>query len=64
MHGDSTLFVRRDEAEQAWKWVDEVSDAWSGAAFKPLDYVAGTWGPEAADLLLSRTGRKWNTRDE
>ena len=64
MHGDSTLFVRRDEAEQAWKWVDEVSEAWSGAAFKPLDYVAGTWGPEAADLLLSRTGRKWNTRDE
>lgn len=64
MHGDSTLFVRRDEAEQAWKWVDEVSDAWSGANFKPLDYVAGTWGPEAADLLLSRTGRRWNTRDE
>lgn len=64
MHGDSTLFVRRDEAEQAWKWVDEVSEAWAGAAFKPLDYVAGTWGPEAADLLLSRTGRKWNTRDE
>ncbi len=64
MHGDSTLFVRRDEAEQAWKWVDEVSEAWSGAAFKPLDYAAGTWGPEAADLLLSRTGRTWNTRDE
>ncbi|MET4685288.1 glucose-6-phosphate dehydrogenase [Brevundimonas faecalis] len=64
MAGDSTLFVRRDEAEQAWKWVDEVSDAWSGANFKPLDYVAGTWGPEAADLLLSRTGRRWNTRDE
>ena len=64
MSGDSTLFVRRDEAEQAWKWVDEVSEAWSGAHFKPLDYVAGTWGPETADLLLSRTGRKWNTRDE
>ena len=61
MAGDSTLFVRRDEAEQAWKWVDEVSEAWKGAAFKPRDYVAGTWGPEAADLLLSRTGRKWNT---
>ena len=53
--GDSTLFVRRDEAEQAWKWVDEVAEA------KPHDYVAGTWGPEAADLLLERTGREWNT---
>ncbi|MCS6624472.1 glucose-6-phosphate dehydrogenase [Roseibacterium beibuensis] len=61
LHGDSTLFVRRDEAEQAWKWVDEVSEAWAGAAFKPHDYAAGTWGPEAADLLLSRTGREWNS---
>jgi glucose-6-phosphate 1-dehydrogenase len=63
LHGDSTLFVRRDEAEQAWKWVDEVSEAWDGAGFKPHDYVAGTWGPAAADLLLSRTGREWNSGD-
>ena len=59
--GDSTLFVRRDEAEQAWKWVDEVSDAWRDAAFKPRYYAAGTWGPREADLLLSRGGRQWNT---
>jgi len=59
--GDSTLFVRRDEAEQAWKWVDEVSDAWRGAAFKPRYYDAGTWGPVEADLLLERDGRAWNT---
>ncbi|MGH7019870.1 MAG: hypothetical protein ACREEY_08325 [Brevundimonas sp.] len=44
--------------------MDEVAEAWSGAHIKPLDYVAGSWGPETADLLLSRTGRKWNTRDE
>ena len=59
--GDSTLFVRRDEAEQAWKWVDEVSDAWRGAAFKPKEYAAGSWGPSEADLLLERGGRAWNT---
>jgi glucose-6-phosphate 1-dehydrogenase len=59
--GDSTLFVRRDEAEQAWKWVDEVSDAWRDAAFKPRYYAAGTWGPREADLLLARTGRQWNS---
>ncbi len=63
MAGDSTLFVRRDEAEEAWRFVDEVADAWAGAAFKPQEYVAGTWGPEAADLLMSRTGRQWNTQD-
>jgi glucose-6-phosphate 1-dehydrogenase len=63
MAGDSTLFVRRDEAEQAWKWVDEVSEAWAGVGFKPHDYPAGTWGPPAAELLLSRTGREWNSGD-
>ncbi|KQW82903.1 glucose-6-phosphate dehydrogenase [Brevundimonas sp. Root1279] len=63
LHGDSTLFVRRDEAEQAWKWVDEVSEAWADGHVKPQEYVAGTWGPEAADFLLSRTGRAWNSSD-
>jgi len=60
MAGDSTLFVRRDEAEQAWRWVDEVADAWAEAGAKPHDYEAGTWGPPEADLLLNRTGREWN----
>jgi len=61
LSGDSTLFVRRDEAEQAWKWVDEVSDAWAESQVKPQEYAAGTWGPDAADMLLARTGREWNT---
>ena len=63
LNGDSTLFVRRDEAEQAWKWVDEVSQAWSDGNVKPQDYVAGTWGPDTADMLMARTGRDWNTID-
>ncbi|QYF86153.1 glucose-6-phosphate dehydrogenase [Brevundimonas sp. PAMC22021] len=63
MNGDNTLFVRRDEAEQAWKWVDEVSEAWEDAAFKPHDYQPGTWGPDEAEMLLARTGRRWNTTD-
>lgn len=63
MNGDNTLFVRRDEAEQAWKWVDEVSEAWEGAGFKPHDYQPGTWGPDEAEMLLARTGRRWNTTD-
>ncbi len=60
LNGDSTLFVRRDEAEQAWKWVDEVSEAWAGARFKPRTYIAGSWGPSEADMLLARSGRRWN----
>ncbi|MFN4041155.1 MAG: glucose-6-phosphate dehydrogenase [Brevundimonas sp.] len=64
MNGDSTLFVRRDEAEQAWRWVDEVAEAWASADIKTEDYQPGSWGPESADLLLSRTGRQWNTRND
>ena len=63
LHGDSTLFVRRDEAEQAWKWVDEVSEAWADGEVKPQEYVAGTWGPDASDMLMARTGREWNVSD-
>ena len=63
MAGDSTLFVRRDEAEQAWKWVDEVSEAWAESGLKPDEYPAGTWGPDSADMLVMRTGREWNTSD-
>ncbi len=64
LNGDSTLFVRRDEAEQAWKWVDEVAEAWGDADIKPQPYDPGTWGPDAADLLLSRTGRRWHVAGE
>jgi len=64
LNGDSTLFVRRDEAEQAWKWVDEVSEAWAEGQVKPIEYVAGTWGPQEASYLLGRTGRSWNVGDD
>lgn len=64
LNGDSTLFVRRDEAEQAWKWVDEVSEAWAEGQVKPIEYPAGTWGPREASYLLARTGRSWNVGDE
>jgi len=63
MAGDSTLFVRRDEAEEAWKWVAEGSAAWDGAAMKVEPDEGGSWGPEAADLLLSRTGRRWSSHE-
>ena len=62
LNGDSTLFVRRDEAEKAWEWVDGVSQAWVDGDVKPLPYRAGTWGPDAADMLMVRTGRDWNTQ--
>jgi len=63
LNGDSTLFVRRDEAERAWEWVDGVSRAWIDGHVKPRPYRPGTWGPDTADMLIARTGRDWNTSD-
>jgi glucose-6-phosphate 1-dehydrogenase len=58
--GDASLFTRADEVEEAWGIVDPIITAW--AESPPPDfpnYEAGSWGPEAADDLLAREGRRW-----
>ncbi|HEX5825972.1 MAG TPA: glucose-6-phosphate dehydrogenase [Candidatus Limnocylindrales bacterium] len=58
--GDASLFTRADEVEEAWGIVDPIVATW--AEMPPPDfpnYEAGTWGPEAADDLLAREGRRW-----
>jgi glucose-6-phosphate 1-dehydrogenase len=59
MLGDATLFARRDEIETAWAWLDPLLRAWEGDAAPLHLYPAGAWGPEAADELLEKDGRKW-----
>lgn len=60
MLGNQYLFVRRDEVEQAWKWVDGIIDAWQDFNESPAAYHAGTWGPITATSLLARGGRNWD----
>jgi glucose-6-phosphate 1-dehydrogenase len=55
LKGDQTLFVRDDEVEAAWKWIDSISAAWQGAATPVQDYPAGSWGPAAAVDFLPVT---------
>jgi glucose-6-phosphate 1-dehydrogenase len=60
MLGDATLFTRRDEVEQAWRFISCIEDAWK--KLTPLSgptYAAGDWGPDEADELLRRDGRAW-----
>jgi glucose-6-phosphate 1-dehydrogenase len=59
IHGDNTLFVRRDEVEEAWRWVDGVADAWAEAGMAPKPYAAGSWGPSGAFALIERSERAW-----
>jgi len=59
MLGDSTLFARRDEVETAWAWLDPLLAAWAADPRSPELHASGTWGPESADRLIERDGRKW-----
>ncbi|MFN3511978.1 MAG: glucose-6-phosphate dehydrogenase [Phenylobacterium sp.] len=57
--GNSTLFVRRDEVERAWEWIDGVAAAWRESQMAPKPYAAGAWGPAGAFALIERSGRAW-----
>jgi glucose-6-phosphate 1-dehydrogenase len=59
INDNQTLFVRRDEAEAAWTWVDAIEDAWASHDVKPSPYPAGAWGPAGAFALTERNGHSW-----
>ena len=56
LEGDTTLFVRGDEVEAAWQWVDSIHAAWDAAGLAAKPYTAGTWGPSAAIGMIERDG--------
>ncbi|CAL4043118.1 Glucose-6-phosphate 1-dehydrogenase [Buchnera aphidicola (Anoecia corni)] len=58
--GDQSLFVRRDEVELAWSWIDSIIDAWKDVNLKPILYQSGSWGPNNSDVLLNKDGRYWH----
>ncbi len=59
VRGNQTLFMRRDEVEAAWTWIDPILTAWTNSDERPKPYTAGTWGPSAAIALIERDGRTW-----
>lgn len=59
MLGNQALFVRRDEVEQAWSWVDSIMAAWNSNSELPESYQSGTWGPVSSIGLLAREDRSW-----
>ena len=58
---ESTLFARRDEVEEAWKFIDHIEHAWHQSPAPPpmAEFVAGSWGPKEADDLLQQDGNQW-----
>ncbi|MCJ8159341.1 glucose-6-phosphate dehydrogenase [Sphingomonas sp. LaA6.9] len=60
IEGDPTLFVRRDEVEAQWEWVDAIRAGWAANGMTPREYGAGSWGPSAAIALTERDGVSWH----
>lgn len=60
IEGDQTLFVRRDEVEAQWSWIDSIRATWAAEGVTPKPYSAGSWGPSAAIALAERDGVSWH----
>jgi glucose-6-phosphate 1-dehydrogenase len=60
IEGDPTLFVRRDEVEAQWRWIDAIRRGLEAAQMTPALYTAGSWGPSAAIALAERNGASWH----
>jgi glucose-6-phosphate 1-dehydrogenase len=59
LRGQLTLFMRGDELEAAWEWVEPILDYWEQDDTSPAPYSSGTWGPAAASALIGRDGLQW-----
>jgi len=59
IRGNLALFVRRDEQEAAWQWVEPLLHAWESSPLPPKSYMAGSWGPASSSALLTRHGFIW-----
>jgi glucose-6-phosphate 1-dehydrogenase len=60
IQGNLTLFMRRDEVDAAWNWIDPIRAAWDADDDGPRPYAAGSWGPAAASALIARDGFAWH----
>ena len=58
--GNLTLFMRRDELDAAWRWVDPILAGWQQHDERPKTYTAGSWGPAASSSLIGRDGFAWH----
>jgi glucose-6-phosphate 1-dehydrogenase len=58
--GNLTLFMRRDELDAAWAWIDPIRAGWEQYDERPKIYIAGSWGPAASSAMIGRDGFEWH----
>ncbi|MBC6428949.1 MAG: glucose-6-phosphate dehydrogenase [Cellvibrionales bacterium] len=63
IRANPTLFMRTDEVEAAWTWVDGIRAGWQTSGQRVSAYSAGTWGPSEAIGMLAKDDRHWDGID-
>ena len=63
VRGNQTLFMRKDEVEAAWNWIDPIIDIIRKNNIKPEIYNPGTWGPDSSNTLIKKDGFEWHEPD-
>ena len=63
LRGSQTLFLRHDELEAAWSWIDPIMQAWQASDKPPIGYPAGTWGPAEASHLVFKDNSRWHEEE-
>jgi glucose-6-phosphate 1-dehydrogenase len=59
IRGRLTHFMRRDELEAAWAWVEPILNGWKELNDRPRSYTSGTFGPAASSALMARENMAW-----
>jgi glucose-6-phosphate 1-dehydrogenase len=59
VRGNQTLFMRGDEVEAAWRWIDPIIAGWQASGMQPEQYDAGGNGPLGAVEMMARDRRRW-----
>lgn len=57
IRGNQTLFMRKDEVEASWEWIDSINKSWANAKLKNNLYSSGSDGP-GDQILLDK--HEWN----
>ncbi len=60
VRGNSTLFMRRDEVEAAWRWIGPLLSHWEHSSDKPRSYAAGSWGPLDSNYMIYKDNNRWH----
>ncbi|MBI3231501.1 MAG: glucose-6-phosphate dehydrogenase [Candidatus Doudnabacteria bacterium] len=62
MEGDQRLFIRSDEIEASWKFVDSITESRQFKSLPLYKYGRGSNGPKEAETWIKKDAKVWSTK--